>query len=141
MNGIPKPGEWWRLANGKRALIYAVHGQHHFEVYGAIEEADGNMSISAWTLEGVGMPDKGENLSHPIGWRDELAPIWRALKPEWRYIAMDKSGSWYSFQSLPSVVGYEWHNSEDFCLRLDMLVMPTPTCQWDETLTERPEES
>lgn len=140
MKGTPKPGEWWRLANGKRALIYAVHTQDSFPIHGAVAEPGGTMSASAWGPDGEGMFGIGTNLVSRIDWRDELAPIWLALKPEWRFVAMDRDDGWFAYKSRPSIDGDDWLNQGPASLHLYMLAMPNPTCHWYETLTERPEE-
>lgn len=71
-------------------------------------------------------------------WREDLKPIWAVLKPEWRWLAMDKGGAWYLYKSRPKPDGDVWVLGGLGPI-VDTLTMPTPDCPWDETLTERPE--
>lgn len=70
-------------------------------------------------------------------WRDELAPIWAVLRPQYRWMAMDRDGDWWAHKAKPD------RDVTAFCSpgmrSLIGLAMPTPDCPWAETLTERPE--
>lgn len=71
-------------------------------------------------------------------WRDELAPIWAALKPEFKWVAMDKDGTWYLYRDQPKPDRDVWVLG-GLGPAIDILTMPTPDCPWHETLTMRPE--
>lgn len=139
MNGTPKPGEWWRLREGKRALIYAVHQQNYLPIHGAVLLRDGSFGVWAWALDGTSpFGTEGTTLDSRIDWRDELAPIWWALQPEFKWIARDKDGEWWAYKEKPERGDEEWIPGSKTTPIIGFVIL-AHACQWDETLTERPE--
>lgn len=73
-------------------------------------------------------------------WREELAPIWAVLKPEYNAIAMDKDGTWYAYDTIEAVAADgSWRAYEHAQFTpLKALILPVPDCAWTETWTMRP---
>ena len=71
-------------------------------------------------------------------WRDELAPIWAVLRPEYRWIALDsEEGHWVAYTHKPEPLVDRYSVPEGYAFTLFGLTMPTPDCGWQDTLTER----
>ena len=138
-----KPGQVWVRRDGGKARIYATDGEQHSPVHGAYETKSG-WEIAFWNLNGTylhGSLEHSFDLIRLYDWREELAPIWAVLDPVFTCIAMDKSGSWFCYESRPAR-GTAIHNTigMDRCERMDnIFTMPDPDCPWSETLTMRPE--
>ena len=55
-------GKFYRLKNGQKAEIYAVH-ERNKTIHGVIYDNHGSLSLMAWTIDGAALPDlsiKGE---------------------------------------------------------------------------------
>lgn len=137
----PKPGEIWICRDGEKARIYAVDGRHDSPIHGAVR-TDCGWDPLTWLKNGR-VSEYGPNgfdLIQKYDWREELKPIWAVLKPEFRWVAMDKGGVWYVYDNKPRVESDEeyWDVASEF-EGLHALSMPTPDCPWYKTLTKRPE--
>ena len=136
-----QPGQTWLCRDGvTKARIYATDGVGSQPIHGAIEDHRGWCS-ETWAHHGR-FWSEGEHpydLIRRIDWREELAPIWAVLKPEYRWVAMNASGQWLAFALRNRPARAEsvfWSQGEHFPLHA--LRTPTPDCPWHETLTERP---
>ena len=137
-----KPGETWLRRDGGKARIYATDGSGLYPIHGALEIA-GGWTHDAWTREGSFGREGGHQLDliRRNDWRAELAPIWAVLRPEYRWLAMDRGGSWWAYQKEPEIkIGKRTFAYQVDCGLLDIVRMPTPDCDWTKTCVERPEE-
>ena len=138
-----KPGETWLRRDGGKARIYATDGGAPCPIHGAVE-CDGEWWFETWTKKGTVFESNGHSrdLIRRIDWRDDLAPIWAVLRPEYRWLAMDADGDdpWMAFttgpRDKPETADAIWLGTG---VRLRAVKMPTPYCDWTETCTERPE--
>ena len=135
----PKPGEIWLRRDGGKARIYAIDGAGEFLTHGATKTEDGWV-LDSWTEKGKIWIDGDSDcdLIQKYDWREELKPIWAMLKPDFRWIAMDESGSWWTYQDTPNTGDTFWETIGEL-ESLEAFILPTPDCPWYETLTERPE--
>ena len=136
-----KPGERWLTRGGRIARLYADDGTEPFVLHGAVGDKDG-WTADTWTRDGGAgrFPASDLDLIRRYDWREELAPIWAVLKPEYRWIAMDRNVLWEAYMAVPERCSDDCYRSTDgVWVRLNAFVMPTPGCPWYETLTERPE--
>ena len=139
-----KPGETWLRHDGGKARIYATDGAGLYPVHGAVE-SDNGWSSEVWTedgkfLDNVDLHDY--DLIRRVDWRADLAPIWAALRPEYRWVAMNDYGLWcaYKKKPIPSLdTGQFFDDGDRPRVELAGFYMPTPDCDWTKTLTERPE--
>lgn len=132
-----KPGEIWLRRDGGRACIYAVDGTIH----GAISCYKDSWIPKTWTKTGSFWCEEGSpyDLIQRYDWREELAPIWAVLKPEWRWVAMMYTDLWIAYTKKPERTIHRFVPEGLYSTTtLRMLRMPTPDCPWYETLTERP---
>lgn len=137
-----KPGDVWVTRAGGRMRVYATDGSIEYPIHGAYETPKGWIS-STWTADGRYLDFKDESgydLIRKYDWRAELAPIWAVLKPEYRWVAMDENGGWYAYIEKPNQMPFQWR-AVSHGPPLSGFLLPTPDCDWTETLTERPEES
>lgn len=134
----PKPGERWLTRGGQIARLYADDGTGPFVLHGAVGDKDG-WTADTWTRDGGAgrSPASDLDLIRRYDWREELAPIWAVLKPEYRWIAMDESGDLWCYTLAPKREERQFYDSS--AKDISFLRMPTPDCPWYETLTERPE--
>ena len=134
----PKPGERWLTRGGQIARLYADDGTGPFVLHGAVGDKDG-WTADTWTRDGGAgrSPASDLDLIRRYDWREELAPIWAVLKPEYKWIAMSKNGNWWAYENKPE------QGSGQFVALVTVSIYhlrtPTPDCPWYETLTERPE--
>ena len=138
-----KPGQLWLRRDGGKARIYANDGSPPFVIHGAFEGTDGQWGAESWTSAGGVCSEINDpyDLIRRYDWREELAPVWAVLKPEYRWVAMNASGQWLAFALRNRPARAEsvfWSQGENFPLHA--LRMPAPECPWNETLTERPDE-
>lgn len=134
----PKPGEIWIRQDGGEARIYAVDGDGEFSIHGACYVNHG-WRLESWTENGRYWVDSSSpyNLVQKHDWREGLKPIWAVLKPEFRWVAMNKDKSWWAYQGKPKSVDTVWECNDAIELP-GALILPTPDCDWFETSTERP---
>ena len=144
-----KPGDVWVTYDGRIARVYATDAGSHFPIHGAVKwESDDVWSAETWTEAGFRTIKRGPiacgDLHHKYDWRQELAPIWAALKPEWTWLAMDVAGEWFAYHRRPHIniheevlCGEDGSGEERITSRA--FALPTPDCPWYETATERPE--
>lgn len=136
----PKPGEIWLRRDGGKARIYATNCSDTYPIHGATE-SDGQWFVNVWTASGsysVSERNAAYDLISKYDWREELKPIWAVLKPEFRWVAMDESESWWAYQDCPNSGATFWETTGEL-ESLEALTLPTSNCPWNETLTERPE--
>ena len=132
-----KPGEVWKCRNGFTARIYADDGKSPYVFHGAIK-CDGEWLYVAWNRAGLaGGADGSLDLIRRYDWREELAPIWAVLKPEYEWIGMSAGLHWMSYEDRPERVKSGFRG-DDYGAPLNCLIMPTPDCPWEDTLTKRP---
>lgn len=81
-----------------------------------------------------------DKIDYKHDWREDLAPLWAVLKPEYKAAARSEDGAWnaYSTESGDAVAGI-WKNEGGYWVSLEELNLPTPDCDWKETWTVRPE--
>ena len=138
----PKPGERWLTRGGQIARLYADDGTEPYTLHGALDQ-DGGWTAETWTRYGlfgrvpVSDLDLVRRYDWRYDWREELAPLWAVLKPEYRWIAMDEDMQWGVYMAKPKKDGNEFFSLSK--ASLEALRMPDPDCPWHETLTERPE--
>jgi len=136
----PKPGEIWTCRDGGKARVYAVDGGHDSPIHGAVRTDCGWDPLTwlknGWVFE---YGPNGFDLISKYDWREELKPIWAVLKPEYRWVAMDDDGEWFTFRNLPRQEKYGWGDATGTAGCIRPINIPTPDCPWYETLTERPE--
>lgn len=138
-----KPGERCVRRDGGKARVYALDGAGDYPIHGAIE-ANGGWHLESWTESGMYLISEEHpyDLIRKYDWREDLAPIWAVLKPEYTGMAMDKSGVWSLFVRPPRPCGGFWSTSAagvEGRHPLECLKLPVPDCDWKETWTVRPE--
>ena len=137
----PKPGETWLTRDGAKARIYAVDGVGSCHIHGAWRD-DIGWRVMAWAANGSFWADRESpyDLSRKQDWREELAPIWAVLKPEYKAIAMNQDGVWFACTETDGAIPENgvWVCSAWFT-QLKGLILPTPDCDWTETWTKRPD--
>ena len=133
------PGQRWLCRDRGMARIYTNDGAPPFVIHGAIDHSARLWMVASWTSGGsFGHSGDGpHDLIRRYDWRDELAPIWAVLKPEYRWIARAVDGKWAAYKKRPAL-------SKKRFLSTDMhdiscLNLPAHDCPWHETLTERPD--
>ena len=143
----PKPGETWLRRDGGKARIYATDGRGPHPIHGSAENPDG-WAISIWGRDGSiwgrdgnagGARQHPHDLIRRYDWRDELAPIWAVLKPEYRWMAMDEDGEWWAYRKEAPDMNHDTWGGDGERLDPALLSLPTPDCDWSETCVERPE--
>ena len=140
----PKPGEIWLTRDGTKARIYAVDGGGNHPVHGAAH-MDGRWQMSSWREDGFrwGGEDSESpyDLIQKYDWREELAPIWAVLKPEYTAMAMNARREWFACTTKDSEIengGWVLLSYVEY-VSLTGLTLPTPNCDWTETWTMRPD--
>jgi hypothetical protein len=76
----------------------------------------------------------------------EITPsdIWRLLETDYRYIAQDKSGSWYAYKEKPDIGENEWvdgANKDPWSPYVHYVLITATDVKnpnWMNTLQERP---
>ena len=137
-----KPGQLWLCRDRGMARIYTNDGAPPFVIHGAIDHSARLWMVASWTSGGsFGHSGDGpHDLIRRYDWREELAPIWAVLKPEYRWVGRAAPGYWMAYtrgeRPLQDKAAF-WGAGESY--KLHALLMPTPDCPWYETLTERPD--
>ena len=135
------PGETWLTYGGMHATIYAVNGGGGFPIHGAVATPCGPR-VRAWTAEGclVGAIHRAQDdLKRRYDWRQELAPIWAVLEPEWRWVGRNATRQWYLYCVQPVRGSAGFRSMLGVQVSLAHMHMPDPACEWFDTLTERPD--
>lgn len=143
-----KAGETWVIRDGKKAVIDSTNGRPPFTLVGRILCPRWELAWS-WTANGHSNPNTlpvrrgfdSAALVSRYDWRAELAPVWAALKPKYRWLARDGDERWWGYPRKP-ITGTcdRWTNGAgSTAVLLSHLVFPVPPCPWYETLTERPD--
>ena len=138
-----QPGQLWLCRDGvTKARVYATDGQEPYPIHGAIQ-AQAGWAADTWTSAGLLVTEGGHplDLIRRYDWREELAPIWAVLKPEYRWIARAAVGHWATYTGNEPPERDKttfWGSGMGF--GLNALRMPNPDCPWYETLTERPDQ-
>ena len=137
-----RPGQIWLCRDDvTKVRIYANDGQEPYPIHGAIQ-AQAGWATDTWTSAGLLVTGGGHplDLIRRYDWREELAPIWAVLKPEYRWVGRAAPGYWMAYtrgeRPLQDKAAF-WGAGESY--KLHALLMPTPDCPWYETLTERPD--
>lgn len=68
----------------------------------------------------------------------QLVIPWDHIKPEYKWAAMDESGSIWVYQSKPAASGSAWQSQKGLD-GIDALNISTTGIDWRESLTARPE--
>lgn len=68
----------------------------------------------------------------------QLVIPWGVIKPEYRWAAMDESGSTWVYENKPEIADSSW-TSGDGLDGIDALKIDTTGIDWRESLTARPE--
>ena len=144
-----KPGERWRTRDGGVARIkdcaeYPIHIE--YPICGEVCVMGEWINVT-WTSDGKFVVGEERDIdlmvSDHITWRDELAPIWAVLRPEIRWVAVEhEGGCWIAYTHKPILEETRYvrqHQSNGGRVyAMPGLLMPTPDCPWQDTLTERP---
>lgn len=137
----------WTCRDGTMARVYATDGSDHYPIHGAINNAaigsPAQWEVQTWRSDGR-FYDNSEckyDLISPYDWRQQLAPIWAVLDSYIKWLSMDKDGRWFGWTSEPVIRKEEsiWSGGGGGGFPIKWLTFPTPTCDWTETLTARPE--
>ena len=127
--------------NGNKARVYATDGGGSFPVHGAVY-TNGEWEQEKWTPNGCmhinGREAPWDLMTHK-DWREALTPIFDALAPEYRFVAMDANGNWYAYTALPTLSSdkMHWSPSNGEGALLHLLAMPKSPAPCAETLTAR----
>jgi hypothetical protein len=136
-----KPGEIWVTRCGQEARIYATDGKGEYTIHGALLYGD-EWQPFTWRENGTLLYDKASehDIVRKHDWREELAPIWAVLKPEYKAIAMSQGGVWKAYTTKEVKPGSNgvWTKKYGYWASLECLNLPTPDCDWKDTLTVRP---
>lgn len=130
--------------NGRPVRILATDRIHdRYPVVALVGGMQGEERLLSYTLDGSynGINDSPYDLVYaPLVDPDSIP--WSALKDEIRYVAMDSSGKWYAYRSLPMKLSTQWVGGDGSgpIASLSSVKMPDiSTKYWEETCVERPE--
>jgi hypothetical protein len=135
----PEAGKFYRTVNRKKFRCYATDGYGSYPVHGALL----NQHAPGWTAERYtadGKYSAGINLDLDLvaEWLDLPAYPWDIIPPWFNWCAVDENGECFAYSDKPEPREHCWWNDEGLILRFPKEYTPALTCNWKDSLAERP---